>query len=227
VNGVHDMGGMHGMGPIRPEHNEPVFHTLWEARAFAIVRAMNAWKKWNIDASRHQRELIPPAEYLRMSYYEKWLAGLLELMVKTDLVTREEIATGRASSATPSKAQPALTAAQVASFTGKGSPANRATPAPPSFQPGDAIRTRNINPLGHTRLPRYARAKRGVIDRAHGAFVFPDTNAAFQGENPQHLYSVRFSARELWGEQAAAQDCVYLDLWESYLEHCTAHSNTS
>ena len=227
MNGVHDMGGMHGMGPIQPEDNEPVFHAHWEARAFAIVRAMNAWGKWNIDASRHQRELIPPAEYLRMSYYEKWFAGLLELMVKTDLVTREEIATGRASSATPPKTQPALTAAKVASFTSKGSPANRVVRAPPLFQPDDAIRTRNINPLGHTRLPRYARAKRGVIDRVHGAFVFPDTNAAFQGENPQHLYSVRFSARELWGEQAAARDCVYLDLWESYLEHCAAHNNSS
>lgn len=227
MNGVHDMGGMHGMGNIQPEDNEPVFHARWEARLFAIVRAMGASGKWNIDASRHQRELIAPAEYLRMSYYEKWLAGLLELMVKKELVTREEIATGRASSAPPPKAQPALTAGKVASFTAKGSPANRATRAPPLFQPGEAVRTRNINPAGHTRLPRYARAKRGVIDRVHGVFVFPDTNAAFQGENPQPLYSVRFSARELWGEQAAARDCIYLDLWESYLEHCAANNNTS
>lgn len=218
MNGVHDMGGMHGMGPIQPEHDEPVFHARWEGRVFAIVRAMGAWGKWNIDASRHQRELIPPAEYLRMSYYEKWLAGLLELMVKKGLVTREEIASGRASSSAPSGVRPALTAERVPLLTAKGSPANRAAHTAPLFQPGDIIRTRNINPVGHTRLPRYAREKRGVIDRVHGAFVFPDTNAAFQGENPQHLYSVRFSARELWGEQAAAQDCVYIDLWESYLK---------
>lgn len=227
MNGVHDMGGMHGMGPIQPERDEPVFHAQWEERVFALVRAMGAWGKWNIDASRHQRELIPPAEYLRMSYYEKWLAGLLELMVKKGLVTREEIATGRASPTTLPRATPALTAGKVAFFSAKGSPANRATRTSPLFQPGDIIRTRNINPVGHTRLPRYARAKLGVIDRIHGSFVFPDTNAAFQGENPQPLYSVRFSARELWGEQAGPRDCVYIDLWESYLEHCAAHNNTS
>jgi nitrile hydratase len=186
---------------------------------------MGAWGRWNIDASRHQRELIPPAEYLRMSYYEKWLAGLLELMVKKGLVTREEIATGRASATTP-KAQPALTAGKVAPFTAKGSPADRALIAAPQFQPGDIIRTRNIHPAGHTRLPRYARARRGVVDRVHGAFVFPDSNAAFQGENPQYLYSVRFCARELWGEQAAAGDSVYLDLWESYFEHGGTDNNT-
>jgi len=227
MNGVHDMGGMHGMGPIQPEHDEPVFHAHWEGRVFAMVRAMGAWGKWNIDASRHQRELIPPAEYLRMSYYEKWLAGLLELMVKNGLLTRAEIATGRASPTAPPKAQPALPAEKVAPFTAKGSPANRATRGAPLFRQGDAIRTRNINPVGHTRLPRYARAKRGVIDRVHGTFVFPDTNASFQGENPQPLYSVRFGARELWGEQAADRDCVYIDLWESYLEHCDANNNTS
>ncbi len=225
MNGIHDMGGMHGMGPIRPEHDEPVFHARWEARVFAMVRAMGAWGKWNIDASRHQRELIPPAQYLRMSYYEKWLAGLLELMVKKGLVTREEIATGRAS-APALEAQPALPAGKVAPFTAKGSPASRPLSTAPQFQPGDIIRTRNIHPVGHTRLPRYARAKRGVIDRVHGAFVFPDTNAAFQGESPQYLYSVRFCARDLWGDQAAARDSVYLDLWESYFERCGADNNT-
>lgn len=226
MNGVHDMGGMHGMGPIQMEHDEPVFHARWEGRVFAMVRAMGAWGKWNIDASRHQRELIPPAEYLQMSYYEKWLAGLLELMLKKGLVTREELASGRASSTAPLKAEPALTAEKVAPLTAKGSPAHRATRTPPLFQPGDTIRTRNIHPVGHTRLPRYARAKRGVIDRVHGVYVFPDTNAAFQGESPQHLYSVRFSARELWGEQAAGRDSVYIDLWESYLEHRAADNDT-
>jgi nitrile hydratase subunit beta len=217
MNGVHDMGGMHGMGPIRPESDEPVFHAAWEARVFAMVRAMGAWGRWNIDASRHQRELIPPAEYLRMSYYEKWLAGLLELMVKTGLITREEIASGRASPTVP-KAQPALTADKVSALAAKGSPASREAVTAPLFNVGDPIRTRNIHPEGHTRLPRYARAKQGSIDRIHGVFVFPDSNAAFRGEHPQHLYSVRFAARELWGDQAESRSAVYIDLWESYLE---------
>jgi nitrile hydratase len=217
MNGVHDMGGMHGMGPIQPEPHEPVFHARWEGRVFAMVRAMGAWRKWNIDASRFQRELIPPADYLRMSYYEKWLAGLVELMIARGLLTREEMQTGRPSPAVP-KAQPPLTPETVPVLAAKGAPANRTSHVAPMFQAGDPIRTRNMHPEGHTRLPRYARAKRGTIDRSHGVFVFPDTNASFRGESPQHLYSVQFAARELWGEQAAERDAVYIDLWESYLE---------
>ena len=220
MNGVHDMGGMHGMGPVAPERAEPVFHEPWEGRVFALVRAMGAWRKWNIDASRHQRELIPPADYLRMSYYEKWLAGLIELLVNRGLVTREEIESGKAAPLTP-KVHPALTPDKVAVLTDKGSPAERPAHAgTPRFRAGSAIVTRNIHPEGHTRLPRYARARHGTIDRIHGVFVFPDTNAAFQGEHPQYLYSVRFAARELWGDQerAASEDAVYIDLWESYLD---------
>jgi nitrile hydratase subunit beta len=219
MNGVHDMGGMHGMGPIAPERNEPVFHEPWEARVFAMALAMSAWGKWNIDASRYQREQIPAAEYLRMSYYEKWLWGLEELMVSKGLVSRAEMDSGHPAP-DAAKSAPALTAEKVPLSLAKGSPANRPTQANPSFKVGQEVRTRNINPTGHTRLPRYARAKRGIVDRIHGVFVFPDTNSSFQGEHPQHLYSVRFAARELWGETAVPQDLVYIDLWESYLEPC-------
>ncbi len=218
MNGVHDMGGMHGMGPIAPERDEPVFHEPWEARVFAMTRAMGAFGKWNIDASRYQREQIPAADYLRMSYYEKWLWGLKELMVQKGLVSREELASGRASSGSQPRGSPALTADKVPLLAARGSPASRESAATPRFKVGQHVRTRNINPPTHTRLPRYARAKQGTIDRIHGVFVFPDTNASFQGENPQHLYSVRFSARELWGEEASGQDFVYIDLWDSYLE---------
>jgi nitrile hydratase subunit beta len=217
MNGVHDMGGMHGMGPIQPERNEPVFHETWEGRVFALARAVGAWRKWNIDAFRHQRELLPPADYLRLSYYETWLAALTGLMVKKGLVSREELASGRAAPQA-AKVSPPLTADKVAAFIAKGLPANRDLRAAPRFRVGQQIRTRNINPVGHTRLPRYARARLGTIARSHGVFVFPDANAHFQGENPQHLYSVRFTAQELWGAQAAARDAIYLDLWEGYLE---------
>jgi nitrile hydratase subunit beta len=217
MNGVHDMGGMQGLGPIDPEQHEPVFHEPWEARVFALVRAMGAWRKWNIDASRFQREQIPAAEYLRMSYYEKWFAGLNELMVAKGLVTAAELASGKAAPHGP-QSSPALTADKVPMLVSKGSPSNRTTSATPLFDPGQSIRTRNMNPLGHTRLPRYARGRAGTIDRVHGVFVFPDTNALYQGENPQYLYSVKFTAHELWGKAAAPQDSVYIDLWESYLE---------
>jgi nitrile hydratase subunit beta len=217
MNGVHDMGGMHGMGPIQAEKNEPVFHAPWQGRAYAVTRAMGAWRKWNLDASRYQRELIPPADYFTMSYYERWIVALVELMVKTGLVTRAEVESGKPDQGS-SKQTPALTADKVPTLIAKGVPASRDVPVVARFQVGERVRTRNMHPVGHTRLPRYSRGKVGTIHRDHGVFVFPDTNAHFLGEKPQHVYSVRFAARELWGEQAAAQDSVYIDRWDDYLE---------
>lgn len=217
MNGVHDIGGMHGMGAILPESNEPVFHHRWEGRVFALVRSMGAFGKWNIDASRHQRELIPAAEQLRMSYYERWLTGLTELLLRHGFISAEELASGKASPAA-AKQTPALSAEKVPGFITRGSPASRSAGSPPRFRRGQRVQARNLNPTGHTRLPRYARGKIGAIDRVHGTFVFPDTNATFQGEHPQHLYSVRFEARELWGGGAVPYDAVYMDLWEDYLD---------
>ena len=216
MNGVHDMGGMHGMGPIVRESNEPVFHQPWEGRVFALQVAMGAWRKWNLDASRHGIERIPNADYLRMSYYEKWFTRLLMLLTEHGLVSRAELESGRPAKA--SKQTPPFTAAHVAETLGKGRPARREVPAPALFRVGQKVRARNLNPTGHTRLPRYARGKTGVVDRDHGVFVFPDTNARFEGEKPQHVYSVRFAARELWGDEASLRDSVYIDLWDDYLE---------
>jgi nitrile hydratase subunit beta len=217
MNGVHDMGGAHGMGPIQAEENEPVFHVPWEARVFALRRAMGAWKKWNIDASRYEIELVPPAEYLRLSYYERQFVAFLRMLVKSGLVTENEIASGIPAGNRP-KATPALTAKGALALIAKGTPTSRDVDVVPRFRPGQRVRSRNIHPVGHTRLPRYTRGKTGTVERDHGVFVFPDTNAHFLGEKPQHLYSVRFAARELWGEQAAPRDSVYVDMWEDYLE---------
>jgi len=217
MNGVHDMGGMQDMGPIEYEKNEPVFHERWEARVRALSHALGAWRKWNIDAGRHQIELLPAAEYLRMSYYEKWTARLEELLVNAGLVTREEIASGQPSAGSE-KATPPFTADRVPSLLRTGAGAKRDVAAPARFRAGQQVRARNIHPSGHTRLPRYARGHVGTVDRDHGVYVFPDTNAHFLGENPQHVYSVRFAARELWGDQASARDAVYIDLWDHYLD---------
>jgi nitrile hydratase len=217
MNGVHDMGGMHGMGPVEYENNEPVFHARWEARTFALNCLMRAWKRWNLDRSRHGIERIPPAEYLRMSYYEKWFTGLVGLLLESGLVSRAEIESG-APRAEAAKATPPTTAEQaVATLSRAGSPRRDASVAP-QFHRGQPVRARNLNPPGHTRLPRYARGKLGTVDRDHGVFVFPDTHAHFLGEKPQHVYSVRFAARELWGESASPRDSVYVDLWDDYLE---------
>ncbi len=217
MNGIHDMGGMHGMGPVQYEKNEPVFHANWESRVFALMLAMGAWGKWNIDASRHSREVIPPGEYLRMSYYEKWYAGLIGLLINSSLVTRTEVESGVPALGL-AKATPPLTADKIPAMLATRINASRDVKAPPRFQAGQRVRARNMHPVGHTRLPRYARGKVGTIEQDHGVFVFPDTNAHFLGEKPQHVYSVRFAARELWGEQAAPRDSVYLSMWDDYLE---------
>ena len=217
MNGVHDMGGTHGLGAIDAPADEPLFHAPWEARVLALTLAMGAWGRWNIDASRHQRELIPGADYLSMSYYEKWLTGLIHLMTAHDLITPQELASGEASPDTP-RATPPLTADKVAAVLARGGPVTRDVVAPRWFKVGDKVRTRNINPAGHTRLPRYARGREGVIERDHGVHVLPDANAHFLGECPERLYGVRFSARELWGEAARAGDSLHLDLWDRYLE---------
>ena len=215
MNGVHDMGGMHGLGPIVPEPEGEAFHHAWEGRVHAMTIASPT--RSNIDAGRHQRELIPGPEYLALTYYEKWFRSLSELLLKAGLVTREEMAAGRASPGI-AKAQPVLAAAAVETVLTRPGSYERDAAAPPAFQPGDRVRCRNINPTGHTRLPRYVRGKTGEIVTCHGAHVFPDANARGEGEQPQALYTVRFTARELWGEAASPRDSVHLDLWEPYLE---------
>lgn len=215
MNGVHDMGGMQGMGPVQPEKNEPVFHARWEGRIFALDRVVRG--KWNSGASRYQKELIPPAEYLRISYFEKVLIGLTALLVKYGLVTRAEIERGKPARGSK-KATPLLPAANVPTLVANGVPARRTAPVAPQFATGQRVRARNINPRTHTRLPRYARGKVGTVDRDHGVFVFPDTSAEDLGEKPQHVYAVRFTARDLWGEQASPKDTVVVDMWDDYLE---------
>jgi nitrile hydratase len=161
--------------------------------------------------------LIPGPEYLCMSYYEKWHAATIELLVKHGLVTRAEVRSGKRARGS-ARATPPFSPDKVLPFLVTGRVARRNVPVPPRFQVGQRVRARTINPVGHTRLPRYARGKLGTIERDQGVFVFPDTNAHFLGEKPQHVYLVRFAARELWGEQAKPQDAVYIDLWDDYLE---------
>ena len=218
MNGVHDMGGMHGMGPLDREKNEPVFHHEWEGRIYALTRVVRAGVgKWNIDASRHAIEVLPPADYLRMSYYERWVARMPRHLLTAGLATQEEIDSGRPAPGS-TKGTPAVSAAMVPEMLARRGSARREASVAPRFQVGQGVRARNINPVGHTRLPRYARGRVGVVVRQHGVFVFPDTNAHFQGEHPQHLYSVRFTGRELWGDGAPARDFIHLDMSEDYLE---------
>ena len=217
MNGVHDMGGMHGMGPVEYEKDEPVFHAAWEGRVYALNRALRAWRKWTLDTDRHGIEVLPPAEYLRMSYYERWATRMFEQVVQFGLVTKEELESGRPAPGTP-KASPPLTAAMSSRFLSRGIPSSDDPKVRPLFKVGQRVRARNIHPAGHTRLPRYARGKAGTITRDHGVYSFPDTTAHFLGEKRQHVYSVRFAARELWGDSASPRDFIYIDMWDDYLE---------
>jgi nitrile hydratase subunit beta len=215
VNGAQDLGGMQGFGPVLPEADEPPFHDAWERRVFALSLAMGASGCWNLDMSRAARERLHPAQYLASGYYAIWLEGMLALMLERGLVGADEVAAGR-SLRPPSPLPRRLAAGAVATSLARGAPTARPAAAPASFAVGDRIVTRLLNPATHTRLPRYARGRPGIVDAVHGAHVYPDSHALGQGEAPQWLYTVRFDARDLWGEDTTAAS-VCVDCWEPYL----------
>lgn len=225
MNGLHDMGGMQHYGPVQLEANEPLFHAPWEARAMALTVAMGATGQWNIDQSRSARESLPPREYLNSSYYEIWIRALERLMLARGLVTREELAQGEPLGAHPSPpgasatAVRALSRDRVDAALARGTPADRPATRPAAFAVGDRVRLRNMQPSGHTRLPRYVRGHTGTIEIVHGVHVYPDTHATVPAADEGHwLYTVRFDARELWGPDADPTVSVSVDAWEPYIE---------
>ena len=218
MNGPHDLGGQMGFGPVAPETNEPVFHADWERRALGVTLATGAFGAWTIDESRHARESLHPATYYSASYYEIWIRALETLLERHGFVSDDELEAGH--KIWPGvKPKRVLHETDVAAVLARGAPCNREVAADPRFKPGDRVRTINDHPETHTRLPRYARGKQGMIEAVHEGFVFPDTNAHGKGENPQHVYTVCFTGKELWGERADPALTVSIDAWESYLEH--------
>jgi nitrile hydratase len=202
VNGAQDVGGMMGFGPIAPEAGEPVFHAEWEKRALALTLAASACGLWNIDIGRHARESLPPGEYLTKSYYDIWISALERLVMRYGMVHATELRTGWA--LTPARAVPRkLLAADVPAMLAAGTPYERPAPGPAAFAIGERVRAKVMHPKTHTRLPRYARGKLGVIEAVRGHQVFPDSSANGGGEDPRWLYSVSFSGAELWGADAA------------------------
>ena len=217
MDGIHDMGGMDGFGPIPIKNKEPVFHATWEARVWAMNTVLGAWGEWNIDAGRYTLEQLDPALYLSSSYYQRWLYRTENLLVDHGLVSREEIETLPANRKTKNSREP-LSLDEILTHQRNTRSARLNDDVAPRYHMGDPVRARNIHPKGHTRIPRYVRGRLGVIDRDHGVFIFPDTNAVFAGKRPQHLYSVCFTAREIWGTKAVVTDKVYVDMWDDYLE---------
>ena len=217
MNGAHDMGGTHGFGPVVTEENEPVFHEPWEGRVLAMTLAAGSHRRWNLDQTRFARENVAPDLYLARSYYEIWLEGLETLLVNGGLVTADEIEAARRGERFEREMDPPFTADMVAPAIAAGNSARRDVDVEPRFAEGDAVEVRPSAPHAHTRAPRYVRGRPGAIDRDHGVFVFPDTHAATGDAKPQHLYSVRFEATDLWGADAQG-GAVYVDLWDDHLE---------
>ena len=209
MDGIHDLGGMHGFGPIERESDEPVFHARWEARMFALASAVPFVVPFGDDQFRREIERMAPEHYLRSSYYEKWFASV------TALLREHGVLDG------PPRVWPAALAAErveAAILAGASQACPDATAAPRRFAVGDRVRTRRHMGRGHNRLPRYARGRIGTIETVHGAFVVADRNAATGDRTPETLYTVRFDAVELWGPEADPRDRLSLDLWDLYLE---------
>jgi nitrile hydratase beta subunit len=217
MNGVHDLGGMDGFGPIQRDADEPVFHAAWEGRVMAMMRALGAAGAFNLDMFRDTREHQPPGFYLTASYYESWERCLETLVRGRGLIAPDELAAGR--SLHPAKPLPrgAAKPTDVPRLCRRGS-YGRPAAAPARFSIGDRVRAKNMNPTTHTRLPRYCRGRFGVIERLHGTQVFPDSSALGLGDDPQWLYTVAFAGRELWGADGDPTLKVSVDAFEPYLE---------
>jgi len=216
VNGTHDLGGMDGFGPINPESDEPLFHADWERRVFGMLAPHLVQRISNLDEFRHGVERMGSIKYLTTSYYEHWLAAMETRVVETGAVSAEELASGHAA---PSSAisEPALDRDSALAVAENGGSARVDVEVAPKFRVGDRVRTKNDHPSGHTRLPRYVRGRVGEVISDHGVFIYADSHGNGRGADPQHLYRVRLSARELFGADAAPRDTVNVDLWDSHL----------
>ncbi len=216
MNGIHDLGGMHGFGPVVQEAREPYFHAPWEGRVLALQRALLFTRTWNLDAFRDSQERLPARVYLSVSYYHRWLLSLNQSAVEHGLVTQDELDAGHASGpAKPVERTLTLRDVDIAKIRG---PFGRTPTREARFAPGDVVRTLNMNPVGHTRLPRYARDKIGRIESVRGCHAYPDGIMAGNRGDAQWLYTVAFDGRTLWGEDADPSLTVSIEAFEPYLE---------
>ena len=214
TNSIHDMGGMHGFGEVEQEPNEPVFHDEWEGRVYAMNRAMGPLGLWTIDMSRAAQETLPPAVYVSASYYQRWFLGLERRILEHNLAGSDELQAGQ--SLRPVDKPNRIFTPEDANHLTRGN-YDREAAAPPRFKAGDRVRTRNINPVTHTRLPRYARDKVGEVEAVRGCHVYPDSVVTGIGDDPQWLYTVVFSGPVLWGEDSDPSVKVSIEAFEPYL----------
>ena len=225
MNGIHDMGGLHGFGPVEIDPNEPVFTTHWGSRVFCMTQVIDGLGVWNLDEHRHEIELMAPQDYLNHGYYGRWLFAMERILVRRDILSQEEI-DQRVDDLRRDRRHP-----RPPHHPRRNWPLAEADKVPwgawrkdqsvtPRFALGDRVRVRNIHPPGHTRVTSYTRGKVGVVNMVNDqAWVYPDTRAHYRGENLQAVYNVRFPAQVLWGEEHAEPNLyVHIDLSENHLE---------
>jgi nitrile hydratase len=223
MNGVHDLGGTDGFGPVTRDPDEPVFRAEWEKAAFAFFASGFRAGLYGVDAFRAGMERMHPAVYLTSPYYEHWLHSIEHYATAAGVIDPDELEArtrhylDHPDAPLPERRDPELLAFVDAAVQ-HGAPAKRETDAAPRFSVGDLVTVVDDSPKGHTRKARYVRGKTGRIVMAHGAYIFPDSAGNGGGEDPQHVYTVRFDNAELWGPQTAEPNgVVHFDVWEPYI----------
>ncbi len=216
MDGVHDIGGVQGFGPVKTNEPDVPFKTDWDARMWGLNGAMSQPDDWTLDWWRHVRELIDPVDYLTRPYFDQWAQIYMALLIDSGVASLEEIVSGHAQGPNP-ELGPVLKAQDVPAAMGRAGKFDSDDTIEPAFADGSKVRTKAAGHSGHTRLPRYAMGRGGVVHAHHGTFVFADAKA--RGEDVyEPLYSVAFMAADLWPEAQGRKDRIYLDLWESYLD---------
>ena len=219
----HDMGGNPAQLVIPDKRDDPKFEEEWHRRVLGITIAVGAMGAWSIDASRYARESLPRSDYIKFSYYEKWLGGLTNLLFQKGFISKNEILSCRGESEAPlAWREKILNVRHVSAVLTAGAPTRRDGPDP-IFSLGQQVCAKLPSDTlsvtsGHTRLPHYISGKVGAIIKCHGVHVLPNTNAHFLGEYPENLYAVEFKASALWERNYPSSDTVVVDCWESYLE---------
>lgn len=219
MDGIHDLGGMHGFGPVPIAKEDYVFKAEWQRRAFALAEVLGGTVPYSADQHRQEIERMPAIDYLRLDYFEKWLVAAEALLMQAGLVNEEELRTGRKQFDVDLACHRKVTPEELIAAVKTGAHLRFSEDTQGArFAVGDRIRVGKDSSSGHTRMPRYLRGRVGVVVADQGVFQFADAVAAGRGPEPQHCYTVGFAARELWGRNAEARDMVYADLWEDYLE---------
>jgi nitrile hydratase beta subunit len=223
MNGIHDMGGLHGFGKVEIEANEPVFHSRWEGRVYAMTQVLDTKGIYNLDEHRHEIELMDTASYLTDGYYGRWLFAMESILARKGVISRDEVDVRMADLNEDKPPRPVeakqrnwpLPAEQKIRWGAW----RRDVVVEPKYRVSDRVRVKNHQPAGHTRLTYFVRGKIGIVTIVNAqAWVLPDTRAHNAGENLQPVYNVTFSAAEIWGDAAEANVEIKVDLSEDYLE---------